>query len=157
MGSKVRHGNSLETTVKSFTDHLYLNLPLESHVLSPRLHIPTGVFVDAFLWIDPETSKIIPIAEAEKTPNAEQVALIFASYVLLTNPDPGSEIDLTFPLSRPLGETKMNLRHLHAAKLKPVLIDHNEFEALQTAQQKIKYIKETIAAPYDSLNNKDWH
>jgi hypothetical protein len=131
-----------------------LTAPLNTFSVAPCLDISTGAFVDAQLWVN-NNSKILPISEGENSTNAEKVSLIFASYSLLTNMDAGSEGSL--PLSRPLGELKMNLRHLHAAKMKPVVIDYNQMTSLSTPQQKIKLIKDAVTQPYEEVKNKDWH
>jgi hypothetical protein len=130
---------------------------LSTHSLPPNLYIPVGCFVDAILWIDPKKQKIMSISEGERSQHSQKVAIMFASFMHLTSVDAGAtENDGNLPLSRPLGEVKMNLRHLYAAGFKPVLIDHSYFSSLATNQQKIKFIKDSLYLPYEN-NSEDWH
>lgn len=147
----------METTVADFKTNFYISAPLKTHSLAPNLYISTGCFIDAVLWIDPKTRKILSIAEGQKSPKSQKVAILFGSFGLLTSVDAGAtENDGNLPLSRPLGELRMNLRHLHAVGFKPVLIDYSYFSTLATNEQKIKFIKDSLYLPYENKSN-DWH
>lgn len=133
-----------------------MSAPLNTHALAPHLHIPTGTFLDALVWVCPKRKVILPIKQGQKSPDAEQVGVIFASDNMLTTMDAGTEGETDLPLIRPIGDLRMNMRHLQAAKIRPVIIDYYTLTSLSDNAKKIKHIKESILRPSDNLN-KDWH
>lgn len=144
--------------IEEFRHILYLVAPLKTHATAPRLDIQTGSYIDAVLWICPEKKTILSLEEGEKSPNAEKVAVVFASYLALTATDAGTSSDAEkLPLNRQMGEVKMNLRHLRANNFKPVLIDYYTFSSISEVSKKARYIKESILQPYDVQLDEDWH
>jgi hypothetical protein len=152
----VRYGNYAGKVNEDFRQNFYISAPPETHSTKPGLHVKTGTFVESFVWVCPERRVILPTSIGEKTPNAERVAILLGTYNLLTSIDAGDDLaSEEFTRTRPLGELKMNLRHLRAAGFKPVLIDYYDLVAFPTNTQKILFIKERIVEPFKE-SNEDW-
>jgi hypothetical protein len=152
----IRYGPRFEPALADFRQNLYMSAPLKTHALEPHTHVSTGTFLDALLWICPERKVILPIEEGKKSKNAEKVGVMFAPPSMLTTLDAGIEVDSGLPLVRPIGDMKLSMRHLHAAKIRPVFIDSYAYIAISDNVKKIKYIKESIVNPSDDWT-KDWH
>lgn len=156
MFEKLRHGIKNKDVLAEFRQSLYMYAPLKSHSVAPHLHVPTGTFLDALVWVCPKRKVILPLKESKKPVDVQEVGVIFASESFLTTMDAGTEGDTGLPLTRPIGDLKMSIRHLQAANIRPVIIDYFTYTALSDNAKKIKYIKESILQPSENLE-KDWH
>jgi len=138
----LRYKNRHADEISSFRQILYFSAKLNSFCTPPQLHIPTGSFVEAMLWIDSKRGKILPLnMSAQEQANAQQVAILFGVDSLFTKVDIGENGLLKY---RPIGEISMNMRHLRAANIRPVFITQLELNALCNQADQIPFVKEKI-------------
>ncbi|CAD5221772.1 unnamed protein product [Bursaphelenchus okinawaensis] len=135
----MRHRKNVEAEVLNFNNNLFLIAPKETHIKPPHIELNTGAYVDAVVYVDETTKKLVPIKAAETRNDLTKVAIIYATYNLLTKPD----LDERAPV-RLSGDIAMNVRHLQKAGYRTVVLTKHEMAQMTEGLEQAKYLKKAI-------------